>query len=82
MDLSAVSGFDLAIDSDVPMGAGLASSAALEAATALALSQLWGLDLDRITKVGEAVKAAFAPVGYGAPEVFAVQPSPGASLLV
>jgi galactokinase len=40
-------GFDLAIASDIPAGAGLSSSAALETATALALSQAFGLYLDR-----------------------------------
>lgn len=36
-------GLELLLDSDVPMGAGLSSSAALECATLLALSELWGL---------------------------------------
>ena len=35
-------GFDLFIDSDVPVGAGLSSSAALECSVALALNELWG----------------------------------------
>ena len=37
----------VAIDSDVPAGAGLSSSAALECATALALTSLGGLDVPR-----------------------------------
>ena len=41
----AVGGFDLAIDSCVPFGAGLSSSAALEAAVAVALDALHGLGL-------------------------------------
>jgi galactokinase len=40
-------GASLAIDSDLPRGAGLSSSAALECATALALAGLYGLDLPR-----------------------------------
>ncbi|HEU4581702.1 MAG TPA: galactokinase [Polyangiaceae bacterium] len=36
------SGFELLLDSDVPIGAGLSSSAALECATVSALSELWG----------------------------------------
>jgi galactokinase len=38
-------GVDLYIDSDVPPGAGLSSSAALEMAVAGSLASLWGLDL-------------------------------------
>jgi galactokinase len=40
-------GASLAIDSDLPQGAGLSSSAALECATALALAGLYELDLPR-----------------------------------
>ena len=40
-------GADLAIDADLPMGAGLSSSAALECATALALTELDQLDVPR-----------------------------------
>jgi galactokinase len=40
-------GASLAVDSDLPQGAGLSSSAALECATALALAGLYGLDLPR-----------------------------------
>ena len=36
------SGFDVFIDSDVPMGAGLSSSAAVECSMALALNDVWG----------------------------------------
>jgi galactokinase len=42
----AVPGFDARIDSDVPVGAGLSSSAALECATAVAVAGLLDLDLD------------------------------------
>lgn len=38
-------GFDIAVDSCVPYGAGLSSSAALESAVAIALDDLWGLGL-------------------------------------
>jgi galactokinase len=48
-DLGAVPGLDLFIVSDVPVGAGLSSSHALESAVALALNELWQLDLDRQT---------------------------------
>ncbi len=42
-----VPGACLAIDSDLPEGAGLSSSAALECVTALALTELAGLSVDR-----------------------------------
>ncbi len=40
-------GFELALHSEVPIGAGLSSSAAVECATAVALDELWGLGADR-----------------------------------
>ena len=42
------SAFDLAFSGNVPQGAGLSSSAALEVSTALALSALWAFECDRI----------------------------------
>jgi galactokinase len=48
-DLGAVPGFDIFIVSDVPVGAGLSSSHALESAVGLALNDLWQLGLDRQT---------------------------------
>jgi galactokinase len=66
-DLSAASGFDAHIDSDVPIGAGLSSSAAIECAIAVALTDLWGLELNRETlaRVGQFAenKAVGAPTG-------------------
>ncbi|MFC0315972.1 galactokinase [Gordonia phosphorivorans] len=41
----AATGVDLAIASDVPVGAGLSSSAAIECVVAAALDELWGLGL-------------------------------------
>jgi len=43
-DSSSLPGVDVFIDTTVPVGAGLGSSAALEAALALALTDLWDLD--------------------------------------
>ncbi len=66
-DLSAVPGLDLFIDSDVPLGAGLSSSAAIESAVALALDDVWRLGLDRRTlaRVGQRAEnvAVGAPTG-------------------
>lgn len=49
------SGFDLYVDSDVPVGAGLSSSAAIECSVAMALNDLWSANLDRSTlaKIGQ-----------------------------
>lgn len=48
-------GFDIFIDSDVPVGAGLSSSAAIECAVGLALNDLWnaGLDKKTLAKAGQ-----------------------------
>lgn len=66
-DLGAVPGFDIMIDSAVPVGAGLSSSAALECAVALALSDLWRLGLSRreLAAVGQLAEnvAVGAPTG-------------------
>ncbi|MFT4051123.1 MAG: galactokinase [Microbacterium sp.] len=45
---ASVCGVDLAICSDVPVGAGLSSSAAIEGATAAALNDTWRLGLDPV----------------------------------
>jgi galactokinase len=66
-DPSTVTGVDLAFASDVPVGAGLSSSAAIESATAVALADTWGIDLDRVAlaKVGRRAEneAVGAPTG-------------------
>lgn len=60
-------GFDLRISSDVPLGSGLSSSAALEVSLLRALRQAFSLDLDdvRLALLGQKAEADFvgAPVG-------------------
>ncbi|MDF2578520.1 MAG: galactokinase [Microbacterium sp.] len=66
-DPAELAGADLAFASDVPIGAGLSSSAAIEGATASALNDLWSLGLDRIAlaQVGRRAEneAVGAPTG-------------------
>ena len=49
------SGFDLYVESNVPVGAGLSSSAAIECSVAMAVNDLWGANLDRsaLAKIGQ-----------------------------
>ncbi|PVE98626.1 galactokinase [Microbacterium sp. TPD7012] len=60
-------GMDIAIASDVPVGAGLSSSAAIEGAAASALNDLWDAGLDRtaLARVGRRAEneAVGAPTG-------------------
>ncbi|MDE2409425.1 MAG: galactokinase [Actinomycetales bacterium] len=51
----SVQGFDLYIESDVPVGAGLSSSAAIECSVAVALNDLWELGLSQreLARVGQ-----------------------------
>ncbi|MTE24126.1 galactokinase [Microbacterium sp. ZXX196] len=62
-----IPGVDIAIASDVPIGAGLSSSAAIEGATAGALDDLWGLGLTPLdmAKIGRTAEnqAVGAPTG-------------------
>lgn len=66
-DLTGKTGFDVFIDSDVPVGAGLSSSAAIECGVALAFNDQWELGLDRKTlaRVGQYSEnhAVGAPTG-------------------
>ncbi len=66
-------GFNAVLSSDVPVGAGLSSSAAVECAAVFALNELLGTQLDRITMVQMAQKAEneFAGVMCGIMDQFA-----------
>jgi galactokinase len=59
----AAGGADVVVDSDLPTGAGLSSSAALEGATALALADLAGAQLDRLQMALAAHRAESEFVG-------------------
>lgn len=66
-DLRVVPGIDVLIDSDVPVGAGLSSSAAIECSVAMALNDIWQLglgpkDLARAGQLAENT-AVGAPTG-------------------
>ncbi|MEU3354928.1 galactokinase [Streptomyces sp. NPDC037389] len=63
----AVAGADLHVESEVPVGSGLSSSAALEIATALALDGLYGLGLARpeLARLARRAENAFAGVPCG-----------------
>ena len=46
-DITAAEGLDMVFSGDIPTGAGLSSSAALEACSALAIARLWGIEIDK-----------------------------------
>lgn len=69
----SIRGFNAVLSSDVPMGAGLSSSAAVECAAMFALNELLNTRLDRITMAQMAQKAEheFAGVMCGIMDQFA-----------
>ncbi len=66
-------GFNLVFGGDIPPGAGLSSSAALECATAFALNELFGLDLEKIdlVRIAQAAENEFVGVKCGIMDQFA-----------
>lgn len=62
-DLSAVPGLDIFVDSDVPVGVGLGSSAALETAVAVTLNDAWQLSLDTMNLAKVSQRAEKSVVG-------------------
>ena len=81
----AIRGFDLRIESDVPPGAGLSSSAALEVAVLRGLRELFQLDMDDLSLARLAQRAendfVGAPVGIMDP-LAANLGTPGSALLI
>ena len=68
-----ITGFNMVIDGDIPMGAGLSSSAAVECAAIFALNEIFKLGLSRMQMVPLAQKAehVFAGVNCGIMDQFA-----------
>ncbi len=80
-----VGGLDLCIKGDVPQSAGLSSSAALEVGTALAVKDLFGLDIDSVSlaKLCRRAENAFVGVRCGIMDQFtAVHGKKGHALLI
>ncbi len=68
-----ISGFNAVFDSDVPVGAGLSSSAAIEGAFSFGLNELWGLHIERsvLSTIGQLAEHTFAGVNCGIMDQFA-----------
>jgi galactokinase len=66
-------GFDLALSADIPIGAGLSSSAAVECATAFALNELTGAGLSRlqIVQLGQRAENNYVGMQCGIMDQFA-----------
>lgn len=68
-----IGGFDTVFSGDVPLGAGMSSSAALESTFAFALNELFGLDIDKfeLAKIGQATEHNYVGVKCGIMDQFA-----------
>ena len=68
-----LSGFNIAFGGDIPIGAGLSSSAALECATGFALNELFNCGISKleIVKMGQAAENQFVGVNCGIMDQFA-----------
>jgi galactokinase len=68
----ALGGMDVTIHGDIPQGAGLSSSAALEVATALAIQDLYGIDIGReeLAKLARKAENEFVGVSNGVMDQF------------
>jgi galactokinase len=70
---AALGGFNLLVAADIPIGAGLSSSAALECATVFALNELFDLHLTRaeMAHIAQHAEHEFAGVNCGVMDMFA-----------
>lgn len=68
-----VSGFNAVVQGNIPMGAGMSSSAAIECATVMALEKLFNLTLSRLDKalIAQAGEHTFPGVRCGIMDMFA-----------
>ncbi len=68
-----IGGFDTAFSGDVPLGAGMSSSAALESTFANALNELFGLGIDRfeLARIGQSTEHNYCGVKCGIMDQFA-----------
>lgn len=68
-----IGGFDTAFTGDVPLGAGMSSSAALESTYAYALNDLFSLGIDKfeLAKIGQATEHNYVGVMCGIMDQFA-----------
>ena len=68
-----VEGFDAVFAGDVPLGAGLSSSAALESAFAFGLNEVYGNDLDKFTlaRIGQSTEHNYCGTKCGIMDQFA-----------
>jgi len=68
-----ISGFDCVFSGNIPVGAGLSSSAALEVGLIYGLNELWGIGLTKIemVRLGQQVEHEFVGVNCGIMDQFA-----------
>ncbi len=68
-----IGGFDTTFSGNVPLGAGMSSSAALESTYAFALNDLWTLGIDKfeLAKIGQATEHNYCGVKCGIMDQFA-----------
>ena len=68
-----IHGFDTAFSGDVPLGAGMSSSAALESTYAYALNDLFDLNIDKfeLAKIGQSTEHNYVGVNCGIMDQFA-----------